>query len=82
MRIGSDGHPLARGLPWRTIQPGLQLVNPLLAKTFIDRAELNRAIESFGARSDANTARIEAVVVALGVKVDHLAERVIKVEST
>lgn len=52
-----------------------------IEKTYIDRAELNRAVESFGSRSDRNTERIEAVVVALGVKVDHLAERVMKVES-
>lgn len=52
-----------------------------IEKTYIDRAELNRAVESFGSRSDRNTERIEAVVVALGVKVDHLAERMVKIEA-
>lgn len=53
-----------------------------IEKTYIDRAELNRAIEAFGERSDRNTARIEQVVMALGVKVDHLAERVAKAEAS
>ena len=53
-----------------------------IEKTYIDRAELSRAIEAFGERSDKNTARIEAVVIALGAKVDHLAERVAKTEAS
>lgn len=53
-----------------------------IEKTYIDRAELNKVVESFGAKMDRSTERIEAVVMALGTKVDHLAERVGKVENT
>lgn len=51
-----------------------------IEKTYIDRAELNRAVEAFSSRLDRSTERIEAVVIALGQKVDHLAERVVRVE--
>jgi hypothetical protein len=52
-----------------------------IEKTYIDRAELNRSVEAFGSRSDRNTARIEAVIISLGQKVDNLAERVGRVEA-
>lgn len=51
-----------------------------IEKTYIDRAEFNRVMESLFSKMDRNTERVENVMRDLGMKVDHLSERVGKVE--
>jgi hypothetical protein len=51
-----------------------------IEKTYLSRADLTAAIKDMRDNMDRSVDRLEAVVRALGVKVDHLAERVGKVE--
>lgn len=50
-------------------------------KSFISRTELTAAIKEIHDCIDKSTDRVESIVRALGAKVDHLAERVVKVET-
>lgn len=51
-----------------------------IEKSYLSRADLTAAIKEMRDHMDKGVDRVEAVVKALGVKVDHLAERVGKVE--
>lgn len=48
--------------------------------SYVSRTELERVINSLGERMDRGLARVEAGMTTLGAKVDHLTERVSKVE--
>lgn len=48
--------------------------------SYVSRSELERTINSLGERMDRGLARVEAGMTTLGAKVDHLTERVSKVE--
>lgn len=52
-----------------------------IEKSFISRSELTAAMKEIHDCLDKSTDRVEQIVRALGVKVDHLAERVVKVEA-
>lgn len=52
-----------------------------IEQTFISRAELERAVNAIGARMDQGVGRVEAGMKDLGTKVDHLTERLTRVEA-
>ncbi len=53
-----------------------------IERSYLSRAELTAAIKDVRDNMDKGVDRLEAVVRALGVKVDHLAERLGKVEAS
>lgn len=52
-----------------------------IEKTYLSRADLTAALKDVSDNMNRGIDRVEAIVKALGVKVDHLAERVGKVEA-
>lgn len=53
-----------------------------IEQSYVSRESMERTINAVGDRMDRGVARIEATVNALGVKVDHLTERVTRVEAS
>lgn len=53
-----------------------------IEKSYLSRADLTAAIKEMREHMDRGVDRVEAIVRALGVKVDHLAERVAKAEAS
>ena len=53
-----------------------------IERTYLSRAELTAAIKDMRDGMDKGVERVELIVRALGVKVDHLADRVGKVEAS